>query len=36
MGEHELRALVDPDQGGELDPRRFDDGCWQQRLVPSW
>jgi hypothetical protein len=28
MGRGELRAFIRPDQGGELDPQRFDQGCW--------
>ena len=35
VGWGELGALVGPDQGGELDPQRLDQGCWQQRHGPS-
>ncbi|MCU1626263.1 MAG: hypothetical protein JWP64_1212 [Pseudonocardia sp.] len=35
VGRGELRAFVGPDQGGELDPQRFDQGCWQQGHGPS-
>jgi hypothetical protein len=32
----ELRAILGPDQGSELDPQRLDERCWQQRHGLSW